>query len=106
MKLTPTQTEAIRRIVRVVRRMIKTGYTRREIAEHRFGYGAGTEFLRSTIRALQDRGLVITHVGPVTTRPSRAGFGQPVNARTIMDQANRWFTVAPQLRDIILKDEE
>ena len=104
MKLTPAQKEALRRIVREVRRMIKTGYTRREVAEHRFPYGAGTDFTRPTIRAMQDHGLVVTHTGPVSTRPSRAGFGRAANARTIVE-ANRWFTMTPRLSGILVKDE-
>jgi hypothetical protein len=104
MKLTPTQKEALRRIVRVVRRMIKAGYTQREVAEHRFPYGAGTDFTRPTIRAMQNHGLVVAHTGPVSKRPSRAGFGRPANARTIVE-ANRWFTMTPRLSRILLKEE-
>lgn len=101
MKLSPTQKKAILAIAAEVHRKVKRGYTQAEVKNQTFGYGPGTEFTRATVTALKDRGLVLTHAGPPTARPSKAGFGRPANARTIVE-ANLWFTLTPYFLDAIL----
>ncbi len=103
-KVSPAQKDALTRIVREVRRMQKQGYTRSEIANERFGYGAGTYYTKPTIAALATKGFVVTHVGPPVARPSKAGFGRPANERTILDE-NRWFTLTPRTLKILLRED-
>lgn len=102
-KISPAQRAALNRIVRDVRALVKQGYTRNEIAKWHFGYGPNTYYTQPTVAALAARGFVVSHVGPASARPSRAGFGRPANARTVYS-ANRWFTLTARTLDVLLPE--
>lgn len=102
-KVSPAQKAALKRIVRDVRALVKRGYTRNEIAKQHFGYGPNTDYTAPTIVALAARGFVVAHVGPPVSRPSRAGFGRPANARTVLS-ANRWFTLTARTLNALLPE--
>lgn len=90
-KLTKPQREAI---LAMIQRIKIDGPN----AHCAYGPG-GTDITRTTATALRDMGLVDLH-SEVSSRPAKAGFGNPRNWKTVYT-ANRWMTATPRFLEML-----